>query len=304
MGLLAASLIAGAVHLRESWPTYSLGAENLVKWLGEKTMELLAGLRLDDKLGKKTDAQIHEFYTYFLTKGQDLVSAVVEEILSGVSSCIVTAVIVLLYVIFGLLFPLPMGGQAGVLVRSYLWKKTFVSFLYAFWVSMLFIYLDNDMAIFFGLVSFFLNYVPEVGTIIAMILPAPFILLDGRLDSPGIILVQATLGQLVLKVVFNNIFETKLIQDDHAMSIHPLWVLLSINYFGYIWGPIGMMISVPILSVVKSTALFMIESAPADDEGELTKHWVQQFLACLEGRQSSSSLRPRQERKAQEAKAS
>ena len=40
-------------------------------------------------------------------------------------------------------------------------------------------------AIFFGIVSFFFNYVPEVGTIIAIIIPMPIILLDGRLPSPA-----------------------------------------------------------------------------------------------------------------------
>jgi len=283
MCLLAASMIAGAVHLRDSWSTYSQGAENLVVWLAEKTRQLMVSFRLN---GTKTDVQIHQFYTYLLSKGQDLVSAVVEEIISGVSSCIFTVIVVLVYVVFGLFFPLPIGGKAGALVRSYLWKKTFVSLLYAFWVSILFVYLHNDMAIFFGLVSFFLNYVPEVGTIMAMVLPAPFILLDGRLESPSIILAEATIGQFVLKVIFNNIVEAKLIRDDREMSIHPVWVFLGINYFGYIWGPIGMMISVPILSVVKSSALLMIDLAP-EEEGDPTKHWLQQFLACLEGRDST-----------------
>lgn len=52
-------------------------------------------------------------------------------------------------------------------------------------VSTLFLLLNNDLAIFFGIVSFFFNYVPEVGTIIAIMVPMPVILLDGRLASPA-----------------------------------------------------------------------------------------------------------------------
>ena len=102
-----------------------------------------------------------------------------------------------------------------------------------------------------------------------------------------------------MKIVFNNIIETSLIQADTEMKVHPamcsvtrgsttttqtmrfsrdfklavdpgqilvnlrvnsfllqpvaaeVWVLLTINYFGFIWGPVGMMIGVPILSVLK-----------------------------------------------------
>ena len=50
--------------------------------------------------------------------------------------------------------------------------------------SFLLIFADSE-AIFFGIVSFFFNYVPEVGTIIAIMIPMPIILLDGRLPSPA-----------------------------------------------------------------------------------------------------------------------
>lgn len=276
--VLAGSLLAGALHLRESWSSYSLGAANLVAWLESITRKL--SLRL--QLGEQTDAHLNGFYSHLLDKGQALVSAVVEEIISDVSSCVVSLIIILLYVIFGLLHPLPIGGKVSNLVRSYLWKKTLVSLLYGFSVSALFLLLNNDLAIFFGIVSFFFNYVPEVGTIIAIIIPMPVILLDGRLASPATTLMKATMGQLAMKIVFNNIIETSLIQADTEMKVHPVWVLLTINYFGFIWGPVGMMIGVPILSVLKGAAVSTIELDTEKDD--LTKAWAESFLACLEGR--------------------
>lgn len=276
--LLAGSLLAGALHLRESWSSYSSGAENLVAMLQSITRRL--SLRL--QLGQQTDSHLNGFYSYLLDKGQALVSAVVEEIISDVSSCVVSLVIILLYVIFGLLNPLPIGGNVSNLVRSYLWKKTLVSLFYGFSVSALFLLLNNDLAIFFGIVSFFFNYVPEVGTIIAIMIPMPIILLDGRLPSPAMTLLKATVGQLAMKIVFNNIIETSLIQSDAEMKVHPVWVLLAINYFSFIWGPVGMIISVPILSVLKGAAVSAIELDA--DKDDVTKAWAESFLACLEGR--------------------
>lgn len=276
--LLAGSLLAGALHLRESWQSYSSGATNLVEWLQATTRNLSARLRLSED----ADVRLNGFYTSLLDKGQALVSSVVEAIIAEVSSCVVSLIIILLYVIFGLLYPLPIGGKVSNLVRSYLWKKTVVSLLYGFSVSALFLLLNNDLAIFFGIVSFFFNYVPEVGTIIAIFIPMPVILLDGRLLSPAATLAKATVGQLVLKIVFNNIIETSLIQNDQEMRIHPVWVLLTINYFGFIWGPAGMMIGVPILSVMKGAAVSAVELTESKDD--VAKAWAESFLACLEGR--------------------
>ncbi|CAJ1364932.1 unnamed protein product [Effrenium voratum] len=110
----------------------------------------------------------------------------------------------------------------------------------------------------------------------------PVILLDGRLESPATTLAKASIGQLAMKIVFNNIIETSLIQADQEMKIHPVWVLLTINYFGFIWGPMGMMIGVPILSVLKGAAVSAIELN--DEKDDVTKAWAESFLACLEGR--------------------
>ena len=55
--VLAGSLLAGALHLRESWSSYSLGAANLVAWLESITRKL--SLRL--QLGEQTDAHLNGF---------------------------------------------------------------------------------------------------------------------------------------------------------------------------------------------------------------------------------------------------
>mmetsp|Transcript_102197 Transcript_102197/g.286484 ORF Transcript_102197/g.286484 Transcript_102197/m.286484 type:complete len:465 (+) Transcript_102197:179-1573(+) len=273
IGLLA----RGAVHMQESWPTYRVGLEQWVKWLDG----VLASTTKRMHLSKAATPQARVVYNYVLSSVQSAIYDSVNFIIASVSSGISMLVVISLYVIFWLVRPLPMGGTAGALVRSYIWKKSVVSLMYGGCVVLLFLALGNDLAFLFGMVSFFLNYVPEVGSILSMVIPMPIILLDGRLKSPVTTVLCATIGQLLLKLAFNNVLEVKLIEQDREMSIHPVWVLASLNYFGYIWGPVGMLISVPIVALAKSAALSMNAS------GDVKLGWVPAFLTCLEGKASN-----------------
>mmetsp|Transcript_43238 Transcript_43238/g.116254 ORF Transcript_43238/g.116254 Transcript_43238/m.116254 type:complete len:495 (-) Transcript_43238:7-1491(-) len=270
-------LVRGAMHLKESWGAYQVGLDNWVKWLDMATMRVSGKLNLHHAKG--VEAQFKELYNYVLLRLQDAVSTLVNEIVANVSAGISTVVMVFLYVLFWLWRPLPISGNASALVRNYLVKKTFVSSVYGSGVTLLFFVVGNDLAIFFGMVSFFLNYVPEVGAIISMLVPAPVILLDGRLHSPVVALGALTFGQVLLKLAINNVLEVKLIEHDREMSIHPVWVLLNLNYFGYVWGPIGMLVSVPLLAMLKSAALSL-----ACDTDDALAGWAEAALSILEGR--------------------
>ncbi|CAK0861555.1 unnamed protein product [Prorocentrum cordatum] len=276
-------LVRGAMHLKESWGAYQVGLDNWVKWLDMATMSVSGKLSLHHT--KSVEAQFKAIYNYVLLRLQDAVSMLVNGIVATVSAGISTLVMVFLYVLFWLWRPLPICGNASALVRNYLVKKTFVSSVYGVGVALLFLAAGNDLAMFFGMVSFFLNYVPEVGAIISILAPAPVggggarILLDGRLQSPVATLGALVFGQVLLKLAINNVLEVKLIEHDREMSIHPVWVLLNLNYFGYVWGPIGMLVSVPLLAMLKSAALSL-----ACDTDDALAGWAEAALSILEGR--------------------
>merc|ERR1719213_1300228 len=111
---------------------------------------------------------------------------------------------------------------------------------------------------------------------LSMCLPIPVILLDGRLSNPLATLCAALLGQMLLKFIFANYLEVKLIEDDRMMMIHPIWILLGLTYFGFVWGPVGMLLSVPILAMLKVAAV--------PENGVIPKPYGMPILACLEGR--------------------
>mmetsp|Transcript_73346 Transcript_73346/g.203546 ORF Transcript_73346/g.203546 Transcript_73346/m.203546 type:complete len:461 (-) Transcript_73346:26-1408(-) len=269
----------GAMHMKEDWQSYRAGYMRL----GKRLDETIDAVAKELKVSKKVDEHIKEAYNNVLTKAQGVLLDVVNTILSELSGGFSTCAIMLLYILFWLLEPLPTGGKAGALVRSYIYKKTFVSFLYGTCVTVLFIALGIDLAALFGMIAFFLNFLPEVGAIISIVFPVPVILLDGRIENPFQVLIASIVAQLFLKFVFGNILEVKLIERDKSMSIHPVWVVLGLCYFGFVWGPTGMLISVPILALVKTAAVSVRTALPHDQEDDMLT-FAESFLTCFEGR--------------------
>lgn len=287
-GLVVLGICNGALQMKENWSAYKAGIDRLSKLQESALKHVMKELHLSKSLEERLlgDSTLMDA---LLQKSQDWVWVLLNTIVSGLSEGVSSAAIMLLYVLFWLLQPLPTGGKAGRLVRRYLYKKTIVSFLYGACVTMLFTALSIDLAILFGMVSFFLNFVPEIGSFISMLVPVPVILLDGRLASPFLVLSLAFTGQIFLKFIFANVLEVKMIETDQEMSIHPVWVILGISYFGFIWGPIGMLISVPILAMLKTAALSTTAQTESNDNYQMLSRLSSTFLACLEGRAQSSA---------------
>lgn len=272
-------LCHGAMHLRDTWPSYKDGVRRIERIQKQAADGLRGHANAAGSGAFREDSSSMEHIV--LERMQEYIWELVNYIIHGLPEGLSHLSIMMLYVLFWLYQPLPTGGHAGALVRSYLYKKTLVSVLFGGCVALLFIVLGVDLAILFGMVAFFLNYIPEVGALISILIPIPVILLDGRLQNPALTLLLATIGQLFLKFVFSNILEVKLIERDKEMSIHPVWVIFGLAYFGFIWGPMGMLISVPILAMIKTAAMSARVVFPDD---ERMPRLAEIFLACLEGR--------------------
>jgi len=278
-------LASGALQIKENWQAYQKGMTNWVAWLDTMRDGLVARLKLSGAM----DSRVRMVYTNVLAKFQELILVLVNMIVTFATGSVSFAVIVLLYMLFWLFQPLPIGGKASALVHSYLWKKMLVSFLYGVSVATLLFCLGVDLPAFFGLVSFFLNFVPEVGAFISMLAPVPLILLNGNIERPITWLILALVGQVVLKLLIGNFLELRLVSDDHEMRLHPVWVLLSLNYFGFLWGPVGMLISVPLLATLKSILISQQEGLK--EQQPVLADFAGGVLACLEGRRQQGHRR-------------
>ncbi len=130
-------------------------------------------------------------------------------------------------------------------IQHYIGIKTVVSaatgLLIGVWVGVL----GVDFAIFWGLVAFVLNFIPNLGSIIAAV---PTTLLAMVQIGVGRGLLVA-FGYLVVNMVIGNFIEPHLM--GRRLGLSTLVVVLSLVFWGWVWGPIGMLLSVPLTMVVK-----------------------------------------------------
>ena len=102
-----------------------------------------------------------------------------------------------------------------------------------------------DYAILWGVIAFLLNYIPNIGSIIAA---APTMLLAlVQLGVGG--MAWTGLGYLVVNLVMGNIIEPKIM--GKGLGLSTLVVFLSLIVWGYILGTVGMFLSVPLTMTIK-----------------------------------------------------
>ncbi|MEJ5261600.1 MAG: AI-2E family transporter [Ignavibacterium sp.] len=103
-----------------------------------------------------------------------------------------------------------------------------------------------DYPIVWGLFVFLFNFIPTIGSAIALVLPFLFALV--QFDSTGSAILIAVIMAIIQTLAF-NLAEPMII--GRRLNLNPLLILLSVLIWGYIWGIIGMLISVPITAIIK-----------------------------------------------------
>ena len=126
-------------------------------------------------------------------------------------------------------------------IESYLWIQTLTGLIIAAasWVVMLLAGLEN--ALFWAFLIFIVNYVPLVGAIAAIILPAIFAVVQ----FDGYVRALIILGGLfAITFVVGNIVLPRM--QGASLNMDPLVVLLSLAFWGALWGLAGMFLSTPL----------------------------------------------------------
>lgn len=130
-------------------------------------------------------------------------------------------------------------------VRRYVSLKSAMSLLTGGLVTAWLWMFGVDNIIFMGLLAFFLNFIPTIGSFIAAI---PGVLLAFIQFGPMPALVVAA-GYVVINVGVSNVIEPRFMGE--RLGISPLVVVLSLLFWGWLLGPIGMLLSVPLTMVIK-----------------------------------------------------
>lgn len=103
-----------------------------------------------------------------------------------------------------------------------------------------------DFPIVWGLFVFLFNFIPTIGSAVALVLPVLFALV--QFDSTGSAILIAVIMAIIQTLAF-NLAEPMII--GRRLNLNPLLILLSVLVWGYIWGIVGMLISVPITAIIK-----------------------------------------------------
>lgn len=130
-------------------------------------------------------------------------------------------------------------------INRFLGIKTVTSAATGILVAVWLIILGVDFPLLWGVVAFLLNYIPTIGSIIAAV---PALLLALVQSGPAEMGVCAA-GYLVINVSISNFIEPRFMGDGVGLSA--LVVFLSMAFWGWVLGPAGMLLSVPLTMAVK-----------------------------------------------------
>jgi AI-2 transport protein TqsA len=135
--------------------------------------------------------------------------------------------------------------QGAKMVQRYLGVKTVMGLINAAVAIGVCWIFEVDFALLWGLFAFLFNFVPNVGSILAGIPPVLLALVQ---HGPA----QAALVAgcyLLLDFACGNWLEPRVM--GRRLGISPLVVMLSLVFWGWLWGPVGMLLSVPLTSATK-----------------------------------------------------
>ena len=106
--------------------------------------------------------------------------------------------------------------------------------------------LNTELASMFALLTFLLNFIPNIGPIIATALPLPILFLQYGFDWH---LLLALILTGAIHFVVGNILETKWL--GKSMDLNPIVVVASLIFWALIWGVMGALLAVPLTAIFK-----------------------------------------------------
>ena len=184
------------------------------------------------------------------------------QMISGVGGLLANAFLILLTVIFLLLEAahMPAKLQAalsapekslqrlGSIARNinhYMAIKAATSLLTGLIVTLWLWFLGVDYPVLWGTVAFLLNFVPNIGSIIAAVPAVLLALVQLGLGSA----LWTAAGYLLVNILIGSVLEPKVM--GHGLGLSTLVVFISLVFWGWVLGPVGMFLSVPLTMTLK-----------------------------------------------------
>ncbi|MFO7659956.1 MAG: AI-2E family transporter [Candidatus Cloacimonadaceae bacterium] len=139
-------------------------------------------------------------------------------------------------------------------IQRYLLTKTVISLCTAGIGMILMLLYGVDFVLICGILLFVLNFIPNIGSIVASGVPILICLLQSGFDFRFIsfsFLIIAT------QMLFGNVIEPKI--QGRRLNLSPITILVSLIFWGWVWGIVGMILAVPITSAINIMLLQLNE---------------------------------------------
>ncbi len=130
-------------------------------------------------------------------------------------------------------------------VNHYMLLKTLVSVLTGVLVAIWLTWLDVDFPLLWGLLAFLLNFVPNLGSILAAVPAVLLAWIQLGASTAGLVLA----GFVAVNMLVGNVIEPRLL--GRGLGLSTLVVFLSLVFWGWVLGPLGMVLSVPLTMACK-----------------------------------------------------
>lgn len=144
--------------------------------------------------------------------------------------------------------------QIGEQVWKYMVIKTWISLLTGILTGLFLMFLGIEYALLWGLLAFLFNYIPNIGSIVASIPPILLALFDYNFGTA----IAVTVGLITINFSVGYGLEPKFLGEGLGLS--SLVVLLSLIFWGWFLGPVGMFLSAPLTMIIKIISMTFEET--------------------------------------------
>ena len=137
------------------------------------------------------------------------------------------------------------AGEIIKTVQHYFAIKTFTSILTGGFIAVWLIFLDVQYPLLWGFLAFLLNFVPNIGSVLAAV-PAVILtlLFDGYVSA-----IIVTIGYVIINVGISNGLEPRIM--GQRLGLRFVWIFVSLIVWGWILGPVGMLLAVPLTMTLR-----------------------------------------------------
>jgi AI-2 transport protein TqsA len=209
-------------------------------------------------LGIKPGATADQVLSIVKDKGVDLF-AFVATLMGTILKNTATVLILMAFLLFGRRRTRNTGhgilGEIEIRVQRYISLTVFISILTGLLVGASLSILGVQFAAGFGFLAFLLNFIPNLGAVVATILPLPLVFLDPHLSIVAKLLALGI--PTLIQVGIGSFVQPRMM--GHSLELHPVVLLLALLFFTMIWGLGGAFLATPLTAVVK----IIFEKIPA-----------------------------------------